>query len=154
MKEATQLIRKEILALKLIADRLQTLKEAVTKADDATLTRDESKKFEAALTELGTVSAAKEKFLQTNKQRDMEAYIKAQEDSNEREVAMRLLTQLKESERKLASESYVTKELLKRSSEFVDFRINVMAAAKADTTYGPPGKNASPVANKMFDANV
>ncbi|MBR3721221.1 MAG: hypothetical protein IKN12_00480 [Selenomonadaceae bacterium] len=154
MKEAIRLIRKEILALKLVASRLSDLKAAVTKVSDAVLTREESKKFEAALAELGTVSSEKEKFLQTNKKQDMEAYVKAQEDSNEREVAMRLLTQLKESERKLASESYVTKELLKRSSEFVDFRINVMAAAKADTTYGPPGKNASPVANKMFDANV
>ncbi|MBO6178906.1 MAG: hypothetical protein J6O04_07020 [Selenomonadaceae bacterium] len=154
MKEAIRLIRKEILALKFVASRLSDLKAAVTKVSDAVLTREESKKFEAALAELSAVSSEKEKFLQTNKKQDMEAYVKAQEDSNEREVAMRLLTQLKESERKLASESYVTKELLKRSSEFVDFRINVMAAAKADTTYGPPGKNASPVANKMFDANV
>ena len=140
--------------MKFVASRLSDLKAAVTKVSDAVLTREESKKFEAALAELSAVSSEKEKFLQTNKKQDMEAYVKAQEDSNEREVAMRLLTQLKESERKLASESYVTKELLKRSSEFVDFRINVMAAAKADTTYGPPGKNASPVANKMFDANV
>ena len=154
MKEAIRLIRKEILALKFVASRLSDLKAAVTKVSDAVLTREESKKFEAALAELSTVSSEKEKFLQTNKKQDMEAYVKAQEDSKEREVAMRLLTQLKESERTLASESYVTKELLKRSSEFVDFRINVMAAAKADTTYGPPGKNASPVANKMFDANV
>jgi len=154
MKEAVLLIRKEILALKLVSDRLEALKEAVSKVDDAALAKDLSKNLETAMADLAAVSEAKEKFLKDRKKKDMEAYIKAQEVSKEREVAMRLLVQLKEREQNLASESFVTKELLKRSSEYVDFRINVMAAAKADTTYGPPGRNASPVANKMFDANV
>ena len=59
MKEAIRLIRKEILALKFVASRLSDLKAAVTRVSDAVLTREESKKFEAALAELGAVSSEK-----------------------------------------------------------------------------------------------
>jgi len=155
MKEIVSVIRSEILILKEILEKIAALKEAIKLADDAKEVKTLAKETEGLLSKLSETADLKENFLTEHNENSIEEYLEAQRLSETREVVMRLFRQAKESETELAKEISITKELLKRSSAFVDFRMNVIAGVKADATYGSPAQNQGNIATKkMFDANV
>lgn len=155
MKETVAVLRREILALNSCLEKIRLLKDAVTKAEDATSVKTLVKDAETVMTELAEAANCKDNFLKDRKKKNIEEFLEAQELQSEKEVVMRLLNKTKSLEKEFADEIVITKELLKRSNAFVEFHINVMASVKADTTYGPPGKNTGDAAaKKMFDANV
>lgn len=153
MEEAISVIRQELLALKMCLTKTRALKDAVREASDAKGLKAALKETDTALLALSEATSAKTKFLKENNVKDMKTYLEAQGLSGKRDVSMRLLMQVGNAEKELLTEVFTTNELLKRSSAFVDYRMNVLAGAKADTTYGSSVKNANN-AQKMFDANV
>lgn len=151
MEKAVSVIRSEILALKEVLGKITALKEAIKLADDAKMVKTLAKETEATLAKFSEIAELKESFLRESKKNNIEEYLEAQQLSETREVVMRLFQQAKSLESELAKELSITKELLKRSSEFVDFRMNVIAGVKADNTYGSPNSTTS---KKMFEANI
>lgn len=155
MKEIISVIRSEILILKEALEKTTALKEAIKLANDAKEVKTLAKEAEGLLSKLSETADLKESFLTKRKENSIEEYLEAQQLSETREVVMRLFRQAKGLEAELAREINITKELLKRSSAFVDFRMNVIAGVKAGATYGSPAQNQGNVAaKKMFDANV
>lgn len=155
MREAVELLKREFLTLGVGLQKLRDLKEAIKKTEDASLVKSLAKDVESVLTEFSEITNLKETFLKEKRQNNIEEYLEAQRLQKNGEVVMRLLVKVQQTEKELAEELFTAKELLKRSSAYIDYQINVTANVKADTTYGPPGKSQdSAGAKKMFDANV
>ncbi len=155
MKEIYPVFKREILALNLGLEKVRALKDAIRKSEDSSLIKSLVKETEEVLKELAATADLKDELLNKRKANNMEELSKAQELQGDKEVVVRLLSKVKELEKEFAEELMTTRELLKRAVAFTEFHINVLAGAKADTTYGLPGKNqGDAVANKMFEANV
>jgi len=155
MKEIYPIFKREILALNSGLEKLRNLKDAIRKSEDSSLVKNLARETEEVLTELAKIADLKDECLKKRKANNMEELSKAQELQNDKEVVVRLLSRIKELEKQFSEELAVTRELLNRAVAFTEFHINVLAGAKADTTYGLPGKSqGDAVANKMFEANV
>lgn len=151
MDEAIKIIRQELLGLKTCLNKAKVLKEAIKKTDDPNNLKVLVKETDDAVIALSEAFNLKAKFLEEQKQANMKEYIEAQELSEKRDVSLRLLIQVGRAQKELAKEVDTVKELLKRGTEFISYRMNVLSGVKADTTYG----NANNlVGQKMFDANI
>jgi len=151
MDEAIKNIRQELLALKTCLSKTQALKDAIKRTDDPTSLKALVKETDDALLALSEAANLKAKFLDEKKYANMKEYLEAQELSEKRDVSLRLLMQVGKVQKELSSEVDTVKELLKRASGFIDYRMNVLSGVKADTTYGSTNSLAG---QKMFDANI
>ena len=156
MEEAIRLIRQQILVCARINELFEALKEVLRKKAEGKALSNAVKRMEAVFSELSGLEDQQQGFLEAQQQRNMIGFVQAQPASVERDVAMRLLSQLGAWQTRLSRQSVTAKELLRHSKEFVDYHMNVLSQAKAESTYGPPGASAADAGRglKMFDANV
>lgn len=156
MNDAIRLLRAELLLSQECLDRLQKLKHVLQKNADGAEVTEAAQAILPILNKLDLLDKRKREFLQQTGKMRMTAYAADGPDSEERDTVLHLLQKVHQSEDQLRRELSSTKELLKRSKQFVDFHINVMTQTAANDTYVPPG--AAEFENrrgiKMFDTNV
>ena len=155
MEEAIRLIRQQILVCARINELFEALREVLRKKAEGKALSNAVKRMEAVFSELSGLEDQQRGFLEAQQQRNMIGFVQAQPASVERDVAMRLLSQLGAWQTRLFRQSVTAKELLQHSKEFVDYHMNVLSQTKTEATYGPPGASAGAGRGpKMFDANV
>lgn len=156
MEEAIKLIRRQMVICSRIDELFEELKAVLRKSRGGRDLSEAVKRIESVFAELSGLEEGQREFLRMRQQENMVGFIQAQPASVERDVAMRLLSQVASLQEKLAWQSEMAKELLQHSKEFIGYHINVLSQARADGPYGPSG--AAPVeaqrGRKMFDANV
>lgn len=155
MKEAIELIRRQMVACNCLKERLEDLKVILRKGMDGSALGKATKGVESMFGEFSRLEEEQKKFLAARKRENMVDFVQAQPASVERDVAMRLLLQIEALHKELSGQMAIAGELLQKGQEFVAFHVNVHSQAKAAGTYGPPGGVARTGGNvKMFDANV
>lgn len=156
MNDAIRLLRAELLLSRVCLDRLQQLKNALQGNTDGAEVAEAVQAIQPTLNKLNLLDKRKHEFLQQAGKARMTAYAADQPDSVERDTVLHLLQQVHQSEDEMRKELAGTKELLKRSKQFVDFHINVMTQTAANDTYVPPG--TAELENRrgiqMFDTNI
>ena len=156
MNDASRLLRAELLLSQECLDKLQRLKHALQENTAGAETAEAAQAMLPALNKLNLLDKRKREFLQRAGKTRMTAYVADWPDTEERDTVLHLLQKVHQSEDQMRRELSSTKELLKRSKQFVDFHINVMTQTAANDTYVPPG--AAEIENrrgiKMFDTNV
>ena len=156
MKEAIRLIRQQMAVCTKIDKLLEELGGVLRKKPDGKKLNGAVKRIESAFAELSGLEGEQRRFLEARQQQNMVGFVQAQPASVERDVAMRLLSQVGILQEGIARQSETAKELLRHSKEFVDYHVNVLSQTRAEGTYAPPGAAAAGAQRgvKMFDANV
>lgn len=156
MNDAIRLLWAERLLNQECLDRLQDLKHALQENTDGAEVTEVAQAIQPTLNKLKLLEKRKHEFLQQAAKTSMIDYGMDQSDIKERDTVLQLLQNVHQGESQMRRELDSTKELLKRSKQFVDYHINVMTQTAANDTYVPPG--AAEIENrrgiKMFDTNV
>ena len=96
-----------------------------------------------------------QEFLKSVKVSNLRAFVEAQPESIEHNVANGLLMQVGNLQKRLRHQITNVARLLVNSKTFIDYNVNVMTRTVASTTYGPPGANIkNQGGRRIFDANV
>lgn len=154
MKEAIRLIRRQMTLCAGIGEGLKSLKTVLRRNEGGGELSRAVKDIEGMLADVSKVEEEQENFLRARQQQNMFDFVQAQPASVERDVAMRLLSQVEDSQKSLSRELLTAKELLRHGKEFVDYHVNVLARTRADGPYGRPGNPEAQRSAKMFEANV
>ena len=156
MNDAIRLLRAELLLSQECLDSLQKIKRALQDNTGGGTVTEVVQSILPTVNKLNLLDKRKREFLQQAGKKWMMAYVADRPDSEERDTVLHLLQKVHQSEDQMRKELDNTKELLRRSKQFVDFHINVMTQTAANDTYVPPG--AAELENrrgiKMFDTNV
>ena len=156
MNDAIRLLQAELQLNQECQAQLQELKRILQENTDGAEVTEVAQGILPTLNKLNLLDKRKREFLQRVGRTRMTAYAADRPDSEERDTVLHLLQKVHQSESQMRRELDSTKELLKRSKQFVDFHINVMTQTSANDTYVPPG--AAELENrrgiKMFDTNV
>jgi len=154
MKEAIRLLRRQAVACTRLDGLLGELGAAIRQSMDGRGISEIVQRMEAMFGEFSRLEGEQRDFLKAKGQKNMVSFVQAQPASMERDVAMRLLLQTGDLQKRLSRQIAAAGELLQRSQEFVAYHINVHSKARASGTYGPPGEGADAHREKIFDANV
>lgn len=156
MNDAIRLLRAELLLGQDCLERLEKLKCTLQENTDGAEVTEMTQAILPILNKLDLLDKRKCEFLQQAGKTSMTAYAADCRKPEERDAVLHLLQKVHQAEDRMRRELNSTKELLKRSKQFVDFHINVMTQTTANDTYVPPG--AAELENrrgiKMFDKNV
>lgn len=155
MREAIKILRRELVFCTRLGELMEelssVLKERASGRDVSLIV----KKLEQVLSEGAKLEAEQKSFLKSVKQESLQGYLEGQPVSVEKDMALRLLAQVKDQQAQLRQKSETSHVLLERSEKFVDFHMNVLSRTRANPTYGPPGTGgAAPRERRMFDQNV
>lgn len=156
MTEALKLLQIELQLLTGAQIELAHIKSAITENPSGEGVTDAVHSLEATLARLGLLEQRKAELLERVGLPTLRDYIFTQSPRFERETTLNLFGKIQGLEETLKKDLATTRELLKRSKEFIDFHINVITETRASVTYAPPGGgNMGESRNvKMFDANV
>lgn len=155
MREAIKILRRELVFCTRLGELMDelggVLKERASGRDVSLVV----KKLEQTLSEGTKLEAEQKSFLKSVKQESLQSFLEGQPASVEKDMALRLLNQVKEQQTQLRRKSETSHVLLERSEKFVDFHMNVLSRTRANPTYGPPGTGgAAPRERRIFDQNV
>jgi len=110
---------------------------------------------EASIGEMSRAEKGIQNILKGSGYASLADFVKFQTDGKEKIMAEKLLFALARYDKVLRKKLTSAKASLKRSKEFIDFNVNIMAHASAGTTYAPPGGSTKgAAARKLFEANV
>ena len=156
MLNAIKIMRQETLLCQRLATLFGGLRKALLEDTSGNNVSKAVQDMEPVLSEFAKLLKTQQDFLQKKGKTDMGDFLSAQPDSTEKNVALRMHSQLQKLQEELRNQSEGSQELLKRSKEFIDFHINVMAQTTASPAYGPPGGNGlgNQRGRQVFDANV
>ena len=133
-------------------ERLETIRDALIRNRGGAAVTQGVHELEGTLAALSALDEDISTFLAGEKEGTLYDVAMAvlKEDS-----AMAIFDETATLQDELKAKLSAVKNLLKRNKLFVDFHINVASQAKAETTYGPPGKGENVSSGrKMFDANA
>lgn len=137
MNDAIRLLWAERLLNQECLDRLQDLKHALQENTDGAEVTEVAQAIQPTLNKLKLLEKRKHEFLQQAAKTSMIDYGMDQSDIKERDTVLQLLQNVHQGESQMRRELDSTKELLKRSKQFVDYHINVMTQTAANDTYVP-----------------
>lgn len=152
MKEIIDILRQRLILAMSIQKQAAAQREAL-KAADAREVRRITKEIDALLTKMGLLDKKQERLLGSS---TFAQWLEGQEDSPEKQMAVKLLQKLREQLLQLKTSNIGNMDLLQRNIKFVDYNVNVMTQTSAGVTYGAPqGSGGGPVqGRKMFDTGV
>jgi len=112
------------------------------------------RKIEATVRDLSKNAQKAQDFLKSVEATSFAEYIDAQEKNIQRDVAEKLLKKTSDAQLRLKNQVSQVKLLLKKSRDYVDFNLNILAQTSASDTYGAAAKTDSQRKRRMFEANV
>lgn len=155
MREAIKILRQELVFCTRLGELMGELSDALKERASGRNVNMVVKKLEQALSEGAKLEAEQKSFLQSVKQPSLQTFLEGQPTSVEKDMALRLLDQVKDQQEQLRNKSEKSHVLLDRSEKFVAFHMNVLSKTMANPTYGPPGTGeTAPRDRRMFDQNV
>ena len=155
MQEIVDYMERQLVLTDDIEAKLADVKAALQTSISGQEVRAAVGNLEPYLAELAQFDAWQQDILAAWDETNMADLLRAQPASPEHDEAMRLFYALEERQIKLKNEVATVDELLSRCKKFIDYTVNVMAAAKVDGTYGPPGATQSGVSGRrMYEANI
>ncbi len=155
MREAIKILRDELAFYtrfeELMGELSRVLKEKAPGKNVSLVVR----KLEQALSDGAKLEGVQKSFLKSVGKPSLKSFLEAQPSSVEKDMALRLLTQVNTQQEQLRKQSEANHVLLERSEKFVEFNMNVLSRTRAKPTYGPPGSGgAAPGGRRIFDQNV
>jgi len=155
MREIVDYMERQLALAEELFARLEEVKLALKTSVSGREVRAAVDGLEPYLDELARFDAWQRDILAAWGENNMADLLRAQPVSAEQDEAMRLFYALEEWQFRLKDEVATVDDLLLRCKKFIDYTVNVMAAAKVDGTYGPPGATQSGVSGRrMYEANV
>jgi len=155
MQEIMDYLTRQISLSEDVFNGLRNMKHAVKTSISGKEIGSAAKELESLLGSLNDFAAWQDDILTAWDADNLEEAILSQPGSAEQDEALELLGTLTAWQKKLKTEIMVVGELLTRSKKFIDYSVNVLAAARVDGTYGPPGTRESGVSGrKIYEANV
>ena len=155
MREAIKILRQELAFCTQLAEQLEAMEKVLKEKSTGSGMSGVAKKLEQVLSEASRLDAKQGAFLKKEKQSSLQGFLMAQPASIEKDMALRLLEQVKAQQERLRKLSATNHLLLEKSKQFIDFHINVLSRTAASPTYGPPGTSgAGQRGRRMFDQNV
>lgn len=152
MKEIIDILRQQVILLMSLKKQAEEHRE-VLKAANPRETNRIGREIERTMIKLAELMKRQQQLVG-----DMEvlAWLQAQPETPEREMAEKLLDKLWTLLLDTKVVSIGNRELLKRNIEFIDYNVNVMTQTSAGVTYGAPqGSGGGAVqGRKMFEAGV
>ena len=155
MREAIKILRRELVFCTRLGELMEELSSALKERASSRNINLVVKKLEQTLPEGTKLEAEQKSFLKSVKHESLQSFLEGQPASVEKDMALRLLNQVKDQQAQLRRKSETSHVLLERSEKFVDFHMNVLSRTRVNPTYGPPGTGgAAPRERRMFDQNV
>lgn len=152
MEETIILLREQTIfcsrLLKLFADLTESLKKNSLDMTEIV------KQVEPAVMELSKNSLKAQAFLKKNNFANFNDFINAQPDGIQKDVATRLLLHSNNLQLQLQRRTKTLKLLTNKGKAFVDFNVNVMSRASANTTYGAEANTGTQSGRRLFNADV
>lgn len=112
------------------------------------------RKIEATVRDLSKNEQKAQEFLKRVGSPSFAEYIAAQEKNIQRDVAEKLLKKTAEAQLRLKNQVSLVKMLLKKSRDYVEFNLNILARTSASDTYGAEAQTGSQRSRRMFEANI
>lgn len=152
MKEIIDILRQQVILLMSLKKQAEEHREVLKVANPRETNRI-GREIERTMIKLAELMKRQQQLVG-----DMEvlAWLQAQPETPEREMAEKLLDKLWSLLLDTKVVSIGNRELLKRNIEFIDYNVNVMTQTSAGVTYGAPqGSGGGAVqGRKMFEAGV
>ncbi len=152
MKEIIQLLRQQMGLLTRIVELMTKMQQMLReKPSDPNIIKI-VQTIEPMLTELSQIGSEQEAICKKYGANDLNMLLTAQQDSVEKYVALRLLSQVGKLQKNLKTQLISNSHLLDRENKFIQFNLNVVTQTKADPIYKPHG-NDDIRSRKIFDAS-
>ena len=152
MKEIIQLLRQQLGILTRIVELMTKMQQMLReKPTDPSIIKI-VQTIEPLLQELDRIGSEQDVICKKYLVNDLNLLLTAQQDSVEKYVALRLLSQVGKLQKNLKTQLISNSHLLDRENKFIQFNLNVVTQTKADPIYKPHG-NDDIRSKKIFDAS-
>ena len=152
MDEAIKLLREQAILCSRLNELLDKLTESLKNFTHET--QEIVQQINPLVADLSKNSTKTQKFLQAANVQTFGEFIKAANDSVEKEVAERLLKKVVDLQEKMVNGMKVAAGVLVNGSNFVNFNLNVLSQTSASPTYGAEAQTATNANRQIFDANI
>jgi hypothetical protein len=152
MEETIILLREQTIfcsrLLKLFADLTESIRKNSLDMTEIV------KQVEPVIMELSKNSLKSQEFLKKMNVANFNDFINSQPDGVQKDVAIRLLQHSDNLQAQLQRRTKTLKLLTNKGKAFVDFSLNVMSRASANTTYGAAAETGTQSGRRLFNANI
>ena len=152
MDEAIKLLREQAILCSRLNELLDKLTESLKNFTHET--QEIVQQINPLVADLSKNSTKTQEFLQAANVQTFGEFIKAANDSVEKEVAERLSKKVVDLQEKMVSGMKVAAGVLVNCSNFVNFNLNVLSQTSASPTYGAEAQTATNANRRIFDANI
>ena len=149
MDEAIKLLREQAILCSRLNELLDKLTESLKNFTHET--PEIVQQINPLVADLSKNSTKTQEFLQAANVQTFGEFIKAANDSVEKEVAERLLKKVVDL---MVNGMKVAAGVLVNGSNFVNFNLNVLSQTSASPTYGAEAQTATNANRQIFDANI
>lgn len=154
MDRVIKLLREQIILCSRLSNLFEELSNALKQTRSALNIETSVKNVQSLMKDLSDNDNHIQEFLKSENVENLKIYIENQPESIERNVAVKILEQTNNLQKKIRHQITTVAKLMMNSQSFINFNLNVMAQTVADTTYGPSSNVGQYQRRHVFNANV